>query len=84
MTILMIAKFLFSFNPEKKSPLLVLLDSKRLEISPKNGWRANYFISQTGGPNGIRTRVTGVRGQCPGPLDDGTKKRHRFVYNVAR
>ncbi len=25
-----------------------------------------------GGPNGIRTRVTDVRGQCPRPLDDGT------------
>ncbi|MDP3960469.1 MAG: hypothetical protein Q8Q26_10520, partial [Pseudorhodobacter sp.] len=24
----------------KKSPLLALLNSKRLEISPKNGWRA--------------------------------------------
>jgi len=28
------------FNSEKKSPLLALLNSKRLEISPKNGWRA--------------------------------------------
>jgi hypothetical protein len=25
-----------------------------------------------GDPNGIRTRVTGVRGRCPEPLDDGT------------
>ena len=25
-----------------------------------------------GGPNGFRTRVSGVRGQRPGPLDDGT------------
>jgi len=33
----MIAKFLKYF---KKSPLLALLNSKRLEISPKNGWRA--------------------------------------------
>ena len=24
------------------------------------------------GPNGIRTRVTDVRGRCPRPLDDGT------------
>ncbi len=28
----------------------------------------------TGGPNGNRTRVSGVRGQRPRPLDDGTKK----------
>ncbi|MDP2703791.1 MAG: hypothetical protein Q8P01_01040 [bacterium] len=33
----MIAKL---FNSFKKSPLLALLNSKRLEISPKNGWRA--------------------------------------------
>ena len=32
--------------------------------------RAFPFIN--GGPNGIRTRVTDVRGQCPRPLDDGT------------
>ena len=25
-----------------------------------------------GGPKGIRTPVTDVRGQCPRPLDDGT------------
>ena len=24
-------------------------------------------------PNGIRTRVTAVKGRCPGPLDDGHK-----------
>ncbi len=27
-------------NKNSKSPLLALLNSKRLEISPKNGWRA--------------------------------------------
>jgi len=31
---------LFFFNPIKKSPLLALLNLKRFEISPKNGWRA--------------------------------------------
>jgi len=39
----MITNFLIFF---KKSQLLALLNSKRLEISPKNGWRANDFISQ--------------------------------------
>ena len=29
-------------------------------------------LNLIGGPNGIRTRVTDVRGQCPRPLDDGT------------
>ena len=27
--------------------------------------------SDGGGPNGIRTRVSALRGPCPGPLDDG-------------
>jgi hypothetical protein len=27
--------------------------------------------SDYGGPNGIRTRVSALRGPCPGPLDDG-------------
>jgi|HubBroStandDraft_6_1064221.scaffolds.fasta_scaffold20899_5 hypothetical protein len=26
-------------------------------------------------PNGIRTRVTAVKGRCPGPLDDRVKSR---------
>ncbi|OGM92243.1 hypothetical protein A2935_00510 [Candidatus Wolfebacteria bacterium RIFCSPLOWO2_01_FULL_47_17b] len=29
-----------NFNSVKKSPFLALLNSKQLEISPKNGWRA--------------------------------------------
>src|SRR2546422_3444688 len=34
----------------------------------------------SGGPNGIRTRVSALRGPCPGPLDDGaarTMRQHR-------
>src|SRR5262245_16013031 len=30
-----------------------------------------------GGPNGIRTRVSALRGPCPGPLDDGAGHRER-------
>ena len=29
-------------------------------------------LNLCGGPNGVRTRVTDVRGRCPRPLDDGT------------
>ena len=29
---------------------------------------------QTGDPNGIRTRVTAVKGRCPRPLDDRVTK----------
>ena len=32
-----------------------------------------------GGPNGIRTRVTDVRGRCPRPLDDGTYSTNQLA-----
>ena len=35
---------------------------------------------ETGGPNGDRTRVSGVRGQRPRPLDDGTEFRKLLLY----
>src|SRR5436309_12466727 len=31
-----------------------------------------------GDPNGIRTRVTAVKGRCPGPLDDRVTKRDQY------
>ena len=31
--------------------------------------------AEFGVPNGIRTHVTAVKGQCPRPLDDGDKPR---------
>ena len=36
-------------------------------------WVDNDFhaLSGDGVPKGIRTPVTAVKGQCPGPLDDG-------------
>ena len=34
-----------------------------------------------GGPNGNRTRVSGVRGQRPRPLDDGTCLVRRQIDN---
>src|SRR3989344_2950951 len=40
----MIAKLFTSF---KKTPLLALLNSKRLEISPKNGWRARVLARRS-------------------------------------
>ena len=36
---------------------------------------------------GTRTLVTGVRGQCPGPLDDGTEIRRIWRFappNIAK
>ena len=37
-----------------------------------------------GGPNGIRTRVTDVRGRCPRPLDDGTMFLIQFQMSNAK
>lgn len=45
-------------NKNSKSPLLALLNSKRLEISPKNGWRARV----AGEP---MTSFPNWRGRCP-------------------
>ncbi len=35
-------------------------------------------LNLSGGPKGIRTPVTDVRGQCPRPLDDGTTSLIQF------
>ena len=32
------------------------------------------MFTDIGGPNGIRTRVSALRGPCPGPLDDGADR----------
>ena len=34
-------------------------------------------VNVGGGPNGIRTRVSALRGPCPGPLDDGAAQAQR-------
>ena len=39
-------------------------------------------IKKGNGPNGIRTRVTDVRGQCPRPLDDGTSETEPTQFNL--
>ena len=38
----------------------------------------SYSNEIDNGPNGIRTRVTDVRGRCPRPLDDGTFWKNQF------
>jgi hypothetical protein len=37
-------------------------------------------------PNGIRTRVTAVKGRCPGPLDDRVTKagQYRNCYSLTQ
>ena len=36
-----------------------------------------------GDPNGIRTRVTAVKGRCPGPLDDRVAKAGQYRIEFA-
>ena len=40
------------------------------QVMGRAGFRLEVLVN--GGPNGNRTRVSGVRGQRPRPLDDGT------------
>lgn len=35
-----------------------------------------------GDPNGIRTRVTAVKGRCPGPLDDRVDSQTSRQYSI--
>jgi hypothetical protein len=35
-------------------------------------------------PNGIRTRVTAVKGRCPGPLDDRVTKPGNIRIAIVR
>ncbi len=37
-----------------------------------------------GVPYGIRTRVVAVRGQCPGPLDEGDRKAAFLAHKPRR
>ena len=40
-------------------------------------------INLIGSPSGVRTRVTGVRGRRPKPLDDGTNSQFLLGFNTA-
>src|SRR3979411_140082 len=46
-------------------------------------WSEKSERNRTGGPNGIRTRVSALRGPCPGPLDDGAgRTRQQLTRNL--
>ena len=42
------------------------------------------IANKVGHPNGIRTRVTPVKGECPRPLDDRVKGLVTIHYTVPR
>lgn len=54
--------------------------SQRRSLTCRHLRRPNWGLVG-GGPNGIRTRVSALRGPCPGPLDDGAGRCHRAEEN---
>jgi hypothetical protein len=42
-------------------------------------WRFGAGNEIIGVPYGIRTRVTAVRGRCPGPLDEGDEAERPYL-----
>src|SRR5213082_3902987 len=54
----------------------------------RQGLMGSHFVIgeiTSGDPNGIRTRVTAVKGRCPGPLDDRVVKAGQYrIEFVAR
>jgi hypothetical protein len=51
--------------------------------SPKSAKPLGKFLGVSSDPNGSRTRVFGVKGRCPRPLDDGvfTEKKMSRLGN---
>ena len=45
--------------------------------------RSDFPVKRTNDPNGIRTRVTAVKGRCPGPLDDRVAKAGQYRIEFA-
>jgi hypothetical protein len=41
-------------------------------------------MKQSGDPNGIRTRVTAVKGRCPRPLDDRVRESGGNIRSAPR
>src|SRR6266516_2980717 len=52
----------------------------------RQGLMGSHFVIgeiNSGDPNGIRTRVTAVKGRCPGPLDDRVAKVGQYRIEFA-
>ena len=71
-------------GPQARRLLQRVLNGRRVPCVPfresgRRGYRfraeeipyTGLLSNDIGGPNGIRTRVSALRGPCPGPLDDG-------------
>ena len=66
-----------------KTDLQILLSRRRRRGSGVAIWFV-ALVYQQSDPNGIRTRVTAVKGRCPGPLDDRVKKPGNIGIAVVR
>jgi site-specific DNA recombinase len=76
-------------GPEARRLLQRVLNGRRVACTPfREAGRRGYRFRATGnyagvvsqemrGPNGIRTRVSALRGPCPRPLDDGATSVRR-------
>jgi hypothetical protein len=77
-------------GPRARRLLQRVLNGRRVPCVPfreadRRGYRfrqgeipySGLLSNDIGGPNGIRTRVSALRGPCPGPLDDGAAQAQR-------
>ncbi len=75
-------------GPKARRLLQRVLNGRRVPCEPfrepgRRGYRfraeeipySGLLSNDVGGPNGIRTRVSALRGPCPRPLDDGASGR---------
>jgi hypothetical protein len=53
-----------------------------VDISPREGLSSSDGTKSD--PNGIRTRVTAVKGRCPRPLDDRVSKKESRYGGINR
>ncbi len=58
-------------------------DDDPSRLVPGRVGRHDRRAASFGSPNGIRTRVSTLRGWCPRPLDDGAKRRPRSRGDIA-
>jgi hypothetical protein len=53
-------------------------------MSPSKPLLLTSFLLVLRAPNGIRTRVTAVKGRCPRPLDDGDVRGSPILPAITR
>ena len=65
------AKSCQSYRPFHAISCILVHFSAYRKIVPRACIHADLLVLQRSDPNGIRTRVTAVKGRCPRPLDEG-------------